>query len=159
MDEAGFLAFFERTQGSLRAWLLRVTSDDRPLVEDILQESYLRLLTSRGRTLEPEQARPYLFRIAGNLLRDHWRKQRRIEAWEEVDVEQIGQSDPADVTAAERMLRRLPPRQRALLWLAYVEGFDHREIGRMLDLKHGSVRVLLSRARHRLAELLGGDQP
>jgi len=48
----------------------------------------------------------------------------------------------------------LKPRERALLWLAYAEGMDHREIGRALGLSRGSIKVLLFRARRRLGGVL-----
>ena len=47
-------------------------------------------------------------------------------------------------------LDRLPPRDRALLWLAHVEGYDHREIAKVLGLQERSVRVILFRARKKL---------
>jgi RNA polymerase sigma-70 factor (ECF subfamily) len=53
-----------------------------------------------------------------------------------------------------RLFGRLKPQQRALLWLAYVEGFDHGEIAAMLDLREGSVRVLLHRTRRKMAGIL-----
>jgi RNA polymerase sigma-70 factor (ECF subfamily) len=40
------------------------------------------------------------------------------------------------------------------MWLAYVEGADHREIAAALGLRERSVRVLLHRARRKLATLL-----
>jgi RNA polymerase sigma-70 factor (ECF subfamily) len=49
---------------------------------------------------------------------------------------------------------QLKPQEQSLLWLAYVEGFDHREIASTLQLKEGSIRVLLFRARKRLADML-----
>ena len=53
-----------------------------------------------------------------------------------------------------RMFGELKPRERALLWLAHVEEADHDEIGEALGLKSKSVRVLLFRARKKLAEIL-----
>jgi RNA polymerase sigma-70 factor (ECF subfamily) len=53
-----------------------------------------------------------------------------------------------------RLFRQLKPRERALLWMAYVEGFDHREIGAALQLGERSVRVLLFRARRKLAGMV-----
>jgi RNA polymerase sigma-70 factor (ECF subfamily) len=49
---------------------------------------------------------------------------------------------------------RLPPKQRTLLWLAYVEGYGHRDISRIMKVREGSVRVLLFRARSRFADVL-----
>ena len=46
------------------------------------------------------------------------------------------------------------PRQQSLLWLAYVEGFQHAEIAQMLGMKEDSVKVVLLRARRELASTL-----
>ena len=55
-----------------------------------------------------------------------------------------------------RALRKLKPRERQMLWLAYAHGSSHREIGEALGLKTDSIKPLLFRARRRLAALLGG---
>ena len=54
-------------------------------------------------------------------------------------------------------LERLKPRDRSMLWLAYAEGSSHREIAQVHGLKVGSVKLLLFRARRRLAKLLAGQ--
>ena len=53
-----------------------------------------------------------------------------------------------------RCFHELNPQQQALLWLAYVEGFDHREISAILGVKSTSVRVLLIRAKKKLSSVL-----
>ena len=53
-----------------------------------------------------------------------------------------------------RIFSRLDARDRALLWLAYVEGETHEDIATSLHVGRGSIKVLLSRARARLRELL-----
>ena len=57
-----------------------------------------------------------------------------------------------------RAMARLKPRERALLWLAYAEGSSHKEIADSLGLKASSIKLLLFRARRRLAALLGGGR-
>ena len=54
-----------------------------------------------------------------------------------------------------RAFGRLKPRERSLLWLAYAQGSSHQEIAGVLGLKTGSIKLLLFRARRRLAGLLG----
>ena len=54
----------------------------------------------------------------------------------------------------ERFFAQLPPKQQTLLWLAYMEGVSHREIAASLGMREGSVRVVLYRARKRLAGIL-----
>jgi RNA polymerase sigma-70 factor (ECF subfamily) len=113
--------------------------------DDLLQESYLRLLKAKLPEAATEQhLKNYLFRIATNLLKDH--KALRPETALDEDIET---ADPAAADGdVARMLARLKPAQRELLWLAYVERFSHVEIARMLGLKPQSIRPLLSRARH-----------
>ncbi|HUR29178.1 MAG TPA: sigma-70 region 4 domain-containing protein, partial [Planctomycetota bacterium] len=54
----------------------------------------------------------------------------------------------------ERAFRELKPQQRLLLWLAYVEELDHREIAAATGVADKSVRVLLFRARKAFAGIL-----
>ena len=154
MDEVAFRALYERTAPALRGYLARV-SGSRALADDLLQESYLRLLRSGFAGNDEDHARRYLFRIATNLLRDHYRRPRR-------DTGPLPDDVPAPAEAGAVELRRdfhgvfasLSARERSLLWLAYVEGSSHREIAAALGVTAASVRVLLFRARARLAGLL-----
>jgi len=57
--------------------------------------------------------------------------------------------------AVRAALAKVKPRERQLLWLAYVEGFSHHEIAHATGLRSASVRLLLFRARRRLATMLG----
>jgi RNA polymerase sigma-70 factor (ECF subfamily) len=54
-----------------------------------------------------------------------------------------------------RVFTALRPEQRQLVWLAYVEGASHKEIGAAIGVRERSVRVLLHRAKRKLAALLG----
>ena len=54
-------------------------------------------------------------------------------------------------TDLRRAMTHLKPRERALLWLAYAQGSSHKEIAESLGLRTGSVKLLLFRARRRLA--------
>ncbi len=154
MDEAAFVAFYDQTARRLRSYLRRVTGDTA-LADDLLQESYTRLLASGFATDDDGHRRNYLYRIATNLVRDHYRRQRptgpeppdpAVDASHGRHVELR-----ADVGAA---LAGLKPRDRQMLWLAYVEGSDHREIASALGLRAASVKSMLSRARSRLASRL-----
>ncbi len=102
--------------------------------------------------MELDEARRYLFRIATNLLRDRWRSGEgrfRVEAVEESFTPDMNVQ--LDVRSA---MRSLKPRERELLWLAYVEGMSHAEIAKATGLSTMSIRLLLFRARRRAAALL-----
>jgi len=51
-------------------------------------------------------------------------------------------------------MAQMRPRDRQILWLAHAEGYSHREIAEITGLGAASVRLLLFRARRRMAELL-----
>jgi RNA polymerase sigma-70 factor (ECF subfamily) len=50
----------------------------------------------------------------------------------------------------------LKPREREMLWLAYAQGSSHEEIAESLGVRKSSIKILLFRARRRLAAALGG---
>jgi RNA polymerase sigma-70 factor (ECF subfamily) len=53
-----------------------------------------------------------------------------------------------------RAMDRLKPRERSLLWLAYAQGWSHEEIAATLGVKRASLKTMLHRARHRLAQVM-----
>ncbi len=150
MDEESFRRFYETTARPLRAYLIRMLNDGAA-ADDLLQESYLRLLKAKlPEDITDQHLKNYLFRIASNLLKDHKARRQEIELDENFEIP-IAPCGDGDVT---RLLAVLKPTQRELLWLAYVERFTHVEIAATLNLKPQSIRPLLFRARHAFAEAL-----
>ena len=161
MDEDTFRAFYDRTARSVWVYLSRMTGD-RQLAADLLQEAYYRFLRAERAYASDAHRRNYLFRIATNLVHDGRRRQH-------VDFVRVPDEDEpgalqAEGDIAERAARRtdlgramaqLKPRERDLLWLAYAQGSSHQEIAESLGLRTASIKLLLFRARHRLAALLG----
>lgn len=154
MPPEAFRAFHEATARTLYGYIARVTSS-AVLAEDLTQEAYLRLLRS---TLPPEVdfswRRNYLFKIATNLVRDHFRGQR----WEELPEDAVAavnlEANSLLAHDLRQAMAQLSGKERALLWLAYVEKMSHREISGVLGIKEESVRSMLFRARKKMAEVL-----
>lgn len=123
--------------------------------DDIVQDAFCRLLRADVEGLNDEELRRYVFRIAGNLMTDRWRRTERETSWLD-RLRGEPQFDPGDAPddSVSREFNELKPRDRALLWLAYVEEHNHQEIASALGIARGSVKVLLSRARSKLRKLL-----
>jgi RNA polymerase sigma-70 factor (ECF subfamily) len=157
MENEAFAAFYSRSARPLWAYLAR-SSADPALADDLMQESYVRFLCAAGApalaTDGEAAARLYLFRIATNLLRDHWRRPRpaSIEEIPEEFFAARGQSDAQILL--EPALKQMKPRERQMLWLAHAEGYSHREIAQVMGLNAASIRLLLFRARRKIAALL-----
>jgi len=160
MDSDAFAAFYQRSARGLWAYLARV-SQDPALADDLMQESFVRFLCA-GRPefslAEGEvAARRYLFRIATNLLRDYWRRPVSASI-EEMPEEAFAAADLTAQADSQALLgpalAELRPRDRQLLWLAHTEGYTHREIAQITGLGSASIRLLLFRARRRIAQIL-----
>ena len=165
MDEDAFRAFYDRTARSVWSYLARITGD-RALADDLLQESYYRFLRAERRFDNESHRRNYLFRIATNLAHDRRRRGRHA-----VSVPVPAENEPGALvdrsdlagdterrTDLARAMATLKPREREMLWLAYAQGSSHEEIAASLGVRKGSIKILLFRARRRLAAALGGNR-
>jgi RNA polymerase sigma-70 factor (ECF subfamily) len=164
MDEDTFRAFYDRTARQVWAYLARITGD-RSLADDLLQESYYRFLRAERAFASESHRRNYLFRIATNLAHDRHRRGRGVINVPVPDENAPGAladgrdlaAETAQRTDLARAMATLKPREREMLWLAYAQGSSHEEIAESLGLRKSSIKILLFRARRRLAAALGGQ--
>jgi RNA polymerase sigma-70 factor (ECF subfamily) len=156
MDSDAFAGFYQRSAPALRAYLVRV-SGNPTLADDLMQESYLRFLCATCPEGGEVNYRRYLYRIATNLLRDHWRRPRTA-CIEDVPERLLAARDRLSridsQASLDPALLQMRPRERQLLWLAHAEGYTHREISEITGLNAASIRLLLFRARRKIARLL-----
>lgn len=155
MTPEEFRGFYEQTSGPLWRYLAR-SGQSEDLADDLLQEAYFRILRIGFRGESKTHRKNYLFRVATNLLRDHFRSPKSSE--------RVLLSEPSSPGVAQHEVEvrrdlgkataKLKLRDRQLLWLAHVEGLSHKEIAEVLGVKPGSVRLMVFRARQRLAAQL-----
>jgi len=154
VTEQEFVRLYERAAPALRSYL-RLLCRNTALADDLLQDSFLRMLRVDVSRLEEHQLKSYLYKAATSATMDHFRaRKRELHGLGDLQSEPQFHVDldlPHDMNQA---LRTLKPQQQVLLWLAYVEGFEHREIAPLLGLSEKSVRVVLFRARQQLAAVL-----
>jgi len=162
LTEREFQDLYRLHGRALWGYLYRLTGNAAD-ADDLLQDSFCRLLAAPLATRDGRQIRAYLFRIASNIAIDHWRRtgrggrQQRAESAEALSASPATSGD-AEAAALRhdmsRTLRQMKPQERVLLWMAHVEGNEHRDIAAALGLKAASVPVMLHRARRKLAGLL-----
>jgi len=169
LNESEFQELYRLHARPLWAYIYRLTGSTAD-ADDLLQEAFCRMLAAPLATRDDGELRAYLFRVATNAATDLWRRGGRSRRRAEMPPGDA--RPPRDRAAAEpsvaadhgdhaalkqdmaRTFRDLKPQERMLLWLAHVEGSEHREIAAALGLKAASVPVLLFRARRKLAGLL-----
>jgi len=153
LSELAFQRLYEANATNIHSYLLAVSAR-RDVADDLLQETFCRLLLHPQSTshLDSLELRRYLFRVATNLLRD---RHRSGDTTPYADPPEPTTNPTPDTSLdIARMLQALKPRERELLWLAYVEGMDHAEISSATGLNRLSVRTLLFRARNKAKQFL-----
>lgn len=157
-DDDAFGAIVDRYKNSLVNYLTHlVRSRDR--AEEIAQDAFVRLYRSASKYRERERLGPYLFRIATNVVVTEVRREKRWnlllprlhagsrQTAPPPDKDLLENEIQRQVTAA---LDRLPVKYRAPLVLFEIEEWSYEEIATALDLRGGTVKSRISRARELL---------
>jgi RNA polymerase sigma-70 factor (ECF subfamily) len=149
----------------LRAWQDRLLRHARRMTGgeqeglDVMQECWLSVIRGLGRLDDPARFGPWAYQIVTRhsvqwIRRQH--RQRRAEG--ELAVQDKSSGDANSQAEAEDevrvALRRLPPDQKAILELRYVESFSIDQIAEALDIAAGTVKSRLFHARQQLRQIL-----
>jgi RNA polymerase sigma-70 factor, ECF subfamily len=132
----------------------------RHLAEELTQETYARVL-ARPRRLTGNEFH-YLARTLHNVLRDHWRAERRrpVPVSDDLLAEEPHVAGTGDPVVASRVseiyaeIGRLPAHLREVVAAVDVAGFTYAEAAKALRIPNGTVMSRLYRARERLAVAL-----
>jgi RNA polymerase sigma factor (sigma-70 family) len=152
-DDDAFVEVVRRHETAVGAYLVRRAG--RELAEDLLSEVWVTALTARAAYDRSfPDARPWLFGVAHNTLRRHWRSQRAEDPVADVAGLAAGW-DPwtrvdsrVDAASALRYaLTLLRPQQREILTLVAWEDLTIADAGRVLGLPPGTARRALHEAR------------
>jgi RNA polymerase sigma-70 factor (ECF subfamily) len=150
---------FTANYPKLAGWVRRLVDDDET-AHEIASEAFVRLLSKWTSPDKLENPQSYLYMIATNLVRDHWRKierERRAMRSVTAGAEQEPYSDPAQDVDVRELIQALPARLRDPFLLHYYAGFGVREIAILLKRPDGTIKADLFHARARLKEALGSN--
>ncbi|MEJ3744728.1 RNA polymerase sigma factor [Actinomycetes bacterium KLBMP 9797] len=168
-DGERFAALYDAYAAQLYRYAYRRVGPDH--AEDVVAETFLAAFRRRqSYDITRADARPWLFGILTRQIADRRRAERAryralARAGADEAVDGLADQVAADVSAraARRRLadalRRLPAADRDVLLLVAWGGLTHDEIATTLDIKVGTVRSRLHRARQRVRAALGGRNP
>jgi len=160
-DEEAVALLYETHVDSIFAYLLyRVPSDS--VAEDLTSEVFLRMV--RGLPGFQDRGLPFrawLFRVAANLLTDHYRQHGKNPVAPVSEEHESDDTDPFDTVAREDeqfrlrlAIGKLPQDYQQLLLLRFVEGLPHTEITQIMNKSAEALRAMQHRALKALAEQL-----
>ncbi|MEM6295471.1 MAG: RNA polymerase sigma factor [Myxococcota bacterium] len=149
-------ALFERHFDAVMRFF-RNKIDDGP--EELVQRTFLACVEGRTRFRGDSTFRTYLFAVAHNTLKAHFRSRRRRGVEIDFTAESVWGLAPSPSTLAVRdrsqrvlldALRRIPVQSQVVLELHYWEGLTAAEIGEVIDVPHGTAKTRIRRARQLL---------
>jgi RNA polymerase sigma-70 factor (ECF subfamily) len=158
VTETEYISLVERLKDTVFR-LARSILSDIHLAEDVTQDVFVRVWQQREAILRSDHPRAYICRIAHNLAIDRLRHRERERSFaiEEVTITSRNYDDTERsdmVMLTKRFISELPERQRIVIHLRDVEGYELEDIAQILETDEASVRVNLSRARKSIREQL-----
>jgi RNA polymerase sigma-70 factor, ECF subfamily len=145
---------FKGVYPKLAGWVRRLVDDDET-AHEIASEAFVRLLSRWTKVDSPQS---YLYMIATNLIRDHWRKtERERRAIRSVTAGAVADpvAYPVQDVDVRNLIASLPSRLRDPFLLHYYGGFGIREVAALLHRPEGTIKADLFAARARLKTALG----
>lgn len=130
---------------------INLTSNNRALAEDIVQDTFMRGLENAHilNELSKAQCRSWLYTTAKNIFID---KMRRSSKEPQPQLELISEDDLSEIMVRQ-LCGQLPEEERELFWLRYMEGYNSTELGELYDLPASTVRARLLSARKKITKL------
>jgi RNA polymerase sigma-70 factor, ECF subfamily len=140
---------FAATYPTLAGWVRRLVDDD-DTAHEIASEAFTRLMSHWSR---PDDPHAYLYKIATNLVHDHWRRTRR----ERLALRSIAAGQrhewaaaPDSASRLRALLEPLPQHQRTAVVLHYLAGLPIHDVALIVGRPEGTVKSDLHQARVRL---------
>ena len=125
--------------------------------EDVTQQTFLNVYRAIAQGTKPRKAENWIFTIAHNEVRRHFRDTRSQRLEVELDTElaepAVERAEPS-VADVLRALQHLTPNQRSALVMREFEGRSYAEIAGIMGLSQSALETLIFRARRGLAEAL-----
>jgi RNA polymerase sigma-70 factor (ECF subfamily) len=161
-------ALLERHHPASYGWALSCSGWNDADAEDVLQTTYMKVISGRARFGGRSAFRTWLFGVIRQTAREHARRDRSHTKRAELlalEAAACGPATPEDPTvgmertdrslALLQALAELPGRQREVLHLVFYQDLTIREAAEVMEVSLGSARVHYERAKERLRSILG----
>lgn len=173
-SETAFREIFRRYSGKILAYVGRMVGRGAR-AEELTQDVFVQVFRFRHRYRPESRLATWIFRIATNVCLNELRRPEhrlRVDLWahesDPDDTREVALPDPDAVSpedaaaagqlarALQREIAALPPKQRAALLMARVDGLPYKDVAEALGCTEGAVKALIFRATHGLKERLEG---
>jgi RNA polymerase sigma-70 factor, ECF subfamily len=166
-EPAAWDSLFQRYQLPLYTYVFELIRHEQETL-DIVQETFINAFRHIARLRADEKFGSWLFGIAHQKCVQHWRKQSRRNAFQEIDGEEMaeaefasGENDPSELLLRKEqeqtlldLLTELEPPHRSVLLLHFLEDFTLEQIAEITEAHLGTVKSRMHYAKRALKKLL-----
>jgi RNA polymerase sigma-70 factor (ECF subfamily) len=157
-----FLEIHDKFYERVKKFILASVRDES-IADDLVQDAFIRIQENLDSVKDPSKISSWIFRIAHNLCRDHFRRRKKSSSHEEIHdglinlletplQKKVEQGEMSQ--CVQDKLNLLPESLRSVLVFSDVMEFSHQEIANILGLSVENVKVRVHRARKKFKKIL-----
>ena len=157
-----FYEVYEEHYDRVRNFIL-ASVKNRWVADDLVQETFLRVLQNLGKVRDQAKLSSWVFRIAANLCRDYFRSpSRKLIPFEDNPAKELPGESSLEreieqyqtSLLVQDLIKLLPEPMRQVIYLCDIKEESHQEAADLLGISLGNVKVRLHRARGQLKAIL-----
>jgi RNA polymerase sigma-70 factor (ECF subfamily) len=157
-----FLEIHDKYYERVKKFILASVRDES-IADDLVQDAFIRIQENLDSVKDPSKISSWIFRIAHNLCRDHFRSRKKSSSHEEIHDGLVNlletplqmKMEQGEMSqCVQDKLNLLPESLRSVLVFADVMEFSHQEIANILGLSVENVKVRVHRARKKFKKIL-----
>ena len=169
LDFDFFRCLYERYEKRLKAFIRKISDFDEDTMEDILQNSFIKIWKNLNSYDDSIEVSSFVFSIIRNETVSFWRKEKsqnniRKEVgtdtgeYQDDDYELSENSELHADNGIRKILDKMPEKYREILILKYFENMDYEEISDILKIPEGTVATRINRAKTHFAKIAENEK-
>ena len=150
-DHLAFKKLVERYQADIRGFFLRLTHGNKDIIDDLAQESFIRVYKYLSSYNAKAKFKTWLFRIAYNVFYEYYNKNKIIQLdMDSVEIVDQEFNNLNDIIDFQQALKVLNQNEKIVIILHFEKGFTHKEVSKITRQPLGTVKTNIMRGKEKL---------
>ncbi|MBT5807793.1 RNA polymerase sigma factor [Candidatus Uhrbacteria bacterium] len=164
MKRGSFEQFYKENIGRIHRYVFFRVGQNRDVCEDLVSEIFMKALKNFEKFDPKISKSAWIYRIAHNHLSNHYRDTKTNADIEDVKFSLVGERGEETALDVEEQgqlieaLDELPPEDRRIVTMKYIEGYSYKEIGEILGRTSDALKVASYRAVKKLRKIMKPKQ-
>lgn len=157
-DHYAFKVLIEKYQSDVRGLFYRLTNGNQELVDDLAQDTFIRVYKYLSSFNAKAKFKTWLFRIAYNVFYEYYNKKQQQNTQSVPLSEDMGKTETKTTIDYQNALNVLNENEKTTIILSYEKGFSHNDISKILNQPLGTVKTNILRGKEKLKKFYGYEK-